>query len=104
MKGEAKAAVQGMSMTSVNYKSACEILEKRFGRPESIIFSHIQELLNISVPRQPKVPILWKMYDSLQAHVRSLEELRIYGKQYGVVLTPLVLSRLHPDLRLEWAR
>ena len=104
MKGEAKAAVQGMSMTSVNYKSACDILEKRFGRLERIIFSHIQELSNISVPRQPKVPILWKMYDSLQAHVRSPEELRISGKQYGVVLTPLVLSRLHPDLRLEWAR
>ena len=104
LKGEAKVAVQGLSMTSVNYKSACEILEKRFGRPERIIFSLIQDLLSINVPRQPKVAVLWKMYDNLQAHVRSLEALQISGKQYGVMLTPLILSRLPPDLRLEWAR
>ena len=36
--------------------------------------------------------------------MRSLEALHITGEQYGVVLTPLVLSRLPPDLRLEWAR
>ena len=44
------------------------------------------------------------MYYDLQAHMRSLEALNITGQQYGVVLTPLVLSRLPPDLRLEWAR
>ena len=44
------------------------------------------------------------MYDTLQSHVRSLEVLGISGSQYGVVLTPLILSRLPPDMRLEWAR
>ncbi len=33
-----------------------------------------------------------------------LEALNVTGQQYGVVLTPLVLSRLPPDLPLEWAR
>ena len=36
--------------------------------------------------------------------MRSLESLGVTGQQYGVVLTPLVLSRLPNDLRLEWAR
>ena len=36
--------------------------------------------------------------------MRGLEALNITGQQYGVVLTPLVLSRLPPDLSLEWAR
>ena len=44
------------------------------------------------------------MYDDLQAHVRSLDALGISGEQYGVVLTPLILSRLTPELRLGWAR
>ena len=44
------------------------------------------------------------MYNDLQAHVRSLDALGISGEQYGVVLTPLILSRLTPELRLEWAR
>ena len=103
LKGEAKACVQELSLTASNYETACAILQKRFGRPERIIFSHIQELLKITVPRQPTIAVLWKMYYDLQAHMHSLEALNITGQQYDVVLTPLVLSRLPPDLRLEWA-
>ena len=36
--------------------------------------------------------------------MRSLEALGITGSQYGVILTPVVLSRLPSDLRMEWAR
>ena len=79
LKGEAKACVQGLSLTASNYETACAILQKRFGRPERIIFSHIQELLKITVPRQPTVAVLWKMYYDLQAHMRSLEALNITG-------------------------
>ena len=63
-----------------------------------------QELLNISVSHQPTLAVLWKMYYDLQAHVSSLDTLSITGRQCGVVLTPLVLLRLPPDLHLEWAR
>ena len=38
IKGEAKACVQGLSLTASNYETACAILQKRFGRPERIIF------------------------------------------------------------------
>ena len=104
LKSEARMAVQGLSLTAANYRTACEILGKRYGRPERIIFSHLQELLTLSVPRKPSVTDLWRMYDDLQAHVRSLDALGISGEQYGVALTPLILSRLTPELRLEWAR
>ena len=35
--------------------------------------------------------------------MRSLESLGIKGEQFGVILTPLVLSRLPVERRLEWA-
>ena len=104
LKGEAKAAIQGLSLNSAHYQIACDLLQKRFGRPTRIIFSHIQELLSINVPRQSNVSVLWKTYDALQTHVRSLQTLGITGEQYGIVLTPLILSRLSPELRMEWAR
>ena len=104
LKREAMMAVQSLSLTAANYRTACEILGKRYSRPERIIFSHLQELLTLSVPRKPSVTDLWRMYDDLQAHVRSLDALGISGEHYGVVLTPLILSRLTPELRLEWAR
>lgn len=104
LKGDAKATVQGLSLSKEHYSVACDLLKSRFGRKERIIFTHVQELLNINVPKQAKVSVLWTMYNDLQAHVRSLEALGVSGTQYGIILTPLILSRLPSDLRLEWAR
>ena len=103
LEGEPKAAIQGLSLTSAHYASACKILKDRFGREETIIFSHIQKLLNLSVPSKCSVSALWKLNDDLQAHTRSLA-LGIDGDKYGVILTPLILSRVPQELRLEWSR
>ena len=102
--GEAKQAVQGLSMTSDHYKTACKILEDRYGRTERIIFIHIQNILNITLPSKCSLSVLWKLNDDLQAHTRSLSALGIDGNKYGVILTPLILSRLPQDIRLEWSR
>ena len=62
--------------------------------------------MNITVPGNITCEntVLWKLQDELLAHVRSLEALGVTGDQYGVILTPLILSRLPQDVRLEWAR
>ncbi len=92
--GEDKSAIQGLSVTEANYVKACEILQERFGCTDRIIFQHIQDLLHISPPAEhASVTTLWKLCDELRAHVRSLESLDVKGKQYGVILTPLILSR-----------
>ena len=104
LEGEPKAAIQGLSLTSAHYASACKILKDRFGRKETIFFTHIQKLLNLSVPSKCSVFALWKLNDDLQAHTRSLATLGIDGDKYGVILTPLILSRVPLELRLEWSR
>ncbi|XP_066956237.1 uncharacterized protein [Macrobrachium rosenbergii] len=66
-----------------------------------------QSSLNVSFAPRSKgayVESLWKLQDQLLRHVRSLEALGISGDQYGVVLTPVILSRLLQDVRLEWSR
>ena len=68
-RGGGSSSLQGLSLTTANDRSAREILKERFVRPERIIFSHLQELLNIMIPKHPGVPMLWEMYDELQAHV-----------------------------------
>ena len=39
---EAKVCVQGLALTSVYYVIACNLLKERYGRPERIIFHHVQ--------------------------------------------------------------
>jgi hypothetical protein len=46
LQGEAKACVEGLPVTAEHHITACEMLKKRFGRRERIVFSHIQALLN----------------------------------------------------------
>ena len=101
--GEALASINGLTVTDDSYPVAKEILTKRYGRKERIIFSHIQTLLSLQVDCR-KSNGLWSLYDSLQSHVRCLESLGVSGDTYGVILTPLILSRLPQEIRMEWAR
>ena len=107
VKGDAKSAIQGLSLNASHYETAKEILKKRYGRKEKIIFQHIQELLklNVNVPHGNfKTSTLWALQDKLLGHIRSLEVLGVTGEMYGVILTPLIISSLPKDIRLEWAR
>ena len=104
LKSDAKQCIEGLSLSGVHYSTACDLLKNRYGRPEQIIFTHVQDLLNLSIPAKCSVKQLWQLNDELLAHVRSLESLGVSGTQYGVILTPVIVSRLPEDIRLEWAR
>ena len=108
LEGEAKSVISGLSHTSANYKTECDLLKERFGRPERMIFAHVQALLNGKVPVKagsPKyVSLLWNLQDELLMHIRSLEALGVSGKQWEVFLTLIIHSRLPSEIRLEWAR
>ena len=105
--GEASRTIAGLALTSKNYPVACKLLKERFGRRERIVFAHLQGLLSMGVGGQERsAPTyeLRKLQEELLTHIRSLEVYNIQGENYGVVLTPVILSRLPADIRLEWAR
>ncbi|KAG1682986.1 hypothetical protein GQR58_010380 [Nymphon striatum] len=109
LEGEAKFAIAGFAVTDNNYDSACELLLSRFGRKERVIFCHIQHLLKLSATfsntkHQVSVAQLHKLHDEITSRVRSLHSLDISSDQYGIILTPVVLSCLPTDIRMEWAR
>jgi len=105
LEGEALEVIQGLTLSEVHYAAACELLKQRFGRKERIIFTHIQDLLGISLlgHRTPGNAGLRKLQDTLFGHIRSLEALGISCDKYGVLLTPIVLSCLPSEIRMEWA-
>ena len=96
--------IEGLNLSNEHYKIAIELLKARCGRIEKLIFSHIQELLSIRIPDLKLVSSLWALQDKLLMNTRALEQYGIGGDQYGVILTPLVLSRLSQDLCMEWAK
>jgi hypothetical protein len=106
LEGDAKACIEGLSLTSEHYEIACELLMERYGRTELAIFSHIQSLIYLKCKEQYKNQLdkLKGLLDEINVHVRSLEALDISGSKYGIVLTPVILSRLPENIRLEWAK
>lgn len=89
--GDALKCVSGFSLTEANYKLVLDLLKERFGKPENIIFLHVQELISLSIPQGvPKAQALRALEDKLLTHIRCLESLGIDGDQYGVILTPLI--------------
>ena len=104
LSGEPARAIEGLALTSAHYSTACELLKGRYGRKELLIISHVQALLAIEPLKKIDLASLRTLMDSLMKHVRSLEAMEIKGEQYGVFLTPMVLSKLPSGVRLEWAR
>ena len=100
LKGEAARSIEGLSLTAGHFQSACDLLKGRYGRPEKLRFMHIEQMLKLQVDQCD----LRKLQDTLLVHIRSLESLDVKGHQYGIFLTPLVLSKLPEQVRMEWAR
>ena len=64
---EAFASINGLTVTDDNYPVAKEILTKRYGRKERIIFSHIQTRLSLQVDCR-KSNGLWSLFMTHSSH------------------------------------
>lgn len=104
VEGAAAMTIQGLSLTEGNYDSAVEMLQTRFGNPQQIITSHMEELLKLHDCVGDKASPLRSMYDKVNVHIRGLQSLGIDLKQYGSLLIPVVMSKLPGDIRLRIAR
>ena len=104
LEGQAKRCIQGLSLSEQNYEAATELLRQRFGNPQLVISTHMDELLKIPACVGDKVSQLRFVYDKISVNVRGLEALGVRASQYGSLLIPVVMSKLPQDIRLQIAR
>ena len=94
-------AISGLTLSSANYQEAIDILQKRFGNKQLIISKHMEILLNIeTVTSEQNVRGLRRLYDDVESHIRSLKSLGVAPDSYGALLSPVLLNKLPPELRL----
>ena len=99
--GEAAEVIKELRVTEQNYEQAKNLLKERYDHPNALIFRHIHSLLHIQVDKckhKDSLRQLRALMDLINIHIRSLESLCIKGADYGVILVPLILSRLHKKL------
>ena len=105
LEGLASRAIQGLSLTDANYKSAVEILQEKFGRPQQIISAHMDELLKIpNCSGTERSTSLRFVYDQISVHVRGLFSLGVAFNEYGGLLIPVMMAKLPSEIRVRIAR
>jgi len=101
LKGDARNLLEGLPVTAENYDKGKDLLQKRFGRKQVVIFAHVQALLKLEIPEASSSSKLSQYYDRLAASVRALESMGVSADQFGVILTPIIVSRLPEEIHME---
>ena len=93
--GTAADAISGLSLTSTNYAEAIALLKKRFGNRQHIVNKHMDQLIAIEpVTSLHDLKGLRRLYDKIEAHIRSLKGLGISSESYSSMLSSVLMKRL----------
>ena len=100
--GDALNTTEGLSLTNDNYIKALERLEDRYGNKQAIVTAHTKNLLKlVRVESNLDVISLHRLYDDVQAQVRSLQSLGITEENYGTFLAPIIMELLPHEVQLN---
>jgi hypothetical protein len=104
LEGSGLQAIQGLTITDENYKSAVEILHNRFGKTQQVIAAHMDKLLKLPSCSGGTSSSLRLIYNKVGVNVRGLEVIVVMAEQYGSLLIPVIMSKLPSDVRIQIAR
>ena len=105
LRGSAKEAIAGLSLTSANYKDAVDILTKRFGDQTQIKAKHMDALMSLEpVMSLQNLIALRRLHDTVETHVRGLRSLGVAPESYGALLSPVIMKKLPQELRVIISR
>ena len=94
--------IEGRSLNNDNYAKALELLEDRYVNKQAIITAHTKDLLKLwRVETNLDVISLRRLYDDVQAQVRSLQSLGINEENYGKFLAAIIMELLPHEVQLS---
>lgn len=104
LEDDARDTIRGIRITNSNYKIALDLLTEKYGREDVIVNEHVSELLRLEPVKADNLLKLRRLYETLEFHIRALENLNRPAESYVTVLFPFILTRLPADINLLWAR
>ena len=105
LRGEALAAISGLTLNNENYEEAVQLLGERFGNEQILISAHMESLLKINKIRSPdNIKGLRMLYNHVESCVRNLRSLKLDTAGYGSLLIPILKDRLPDEIIMVIAR
>ena len=104
LEGAAARAIEGLPLRERTYAAAVELLRERFGNKQKVINTHMDQLIELRSCETANASQLRLLYDKINIQVRGLEALGVTSDTYGVLLAPLIMSRLPNQISLQISR
>jgi len=104
LEGSAFRCVKGLPLSEENYDTALDLLKQRFGKKLQIVCAHMDEIVKLPKCVNDRPHSLRTLYDQITVHIRGLEALEINSDQYGIMMIPIVMSKLPEEVSLRIAR
>ena len=96
--------ILGIRIRDENFEVAWTKLKEKFGDPQVAIFAHFEELFKLPSARDNPSVKLEDIYDECEKHIRCLVALGVEEDKFGIVFTPLILSKLPRNIRTQLHR
>ena len=103
--GRAAETISGLPITSANYDSAWQLLEKQFGDKQRLISNFMDRLVKLPAVAEGKdVGRLRSFVGQVEVIIRGLQSLSVDQSTFGSLLIPILLGKLPEDIKLQVTR
>ena len=95
-----KAPTTNFPLTKDTYIQPWEFLKERYGNPQLVISTHMNELIKLNKVSGLNVTELRELYDRIESNVRALKTVGIQQEHFGSLLIPIILEKIPKVIRL----
>ena len=76
-------------------------ITKRFGNHQILFSQHIECLMALpKITEEQDVRGMHHLYDTAESTIRSLKGIGMTAEKCGTLLTPIIMSKIPPEMRL----
>ncbi|XP_076380674.1 uncharacterized protein LOC143260026 [Megalopta genalis] len=100
--GKAAACIKSLTTTDVNYPAAIEILKEKFDCPRKTLLRHCDAIREIPKLAKDTPEAIDDLLDTLNQHLRALNNLGEPVATWNTLLISTILSKLNSDTILQW--
>ena len=91
----ARETISGLTLSSQNYSEANNLLKNRYGNPQTLTNSYMEQFVNLeTVTKSNDVIRLRKLFNKVENSMRNLRSSGVDSDNCGKLLVPVLNSKL----------
>ncbi|XP_076247771.1 uncharacterized protein LOC143187438 [Calliopsis andreniformis] len=100
--GQAAASIESLSTTEANYATAIELLKEKYDNTRKILLRHCNAIREYPKLAKDTPEAIGKLVDTIQQHLRSLQNLGENIDAWDSMLNSIILSKIGSDTAWHW--